>query len=49
MEEVGLGSRAKRMIREANAKTVERIFVLACRAHKVYRARSDLVSIFKLV
>ena len=49
MDEVGLGSRSKRMLRDDDAKTIDRIYVLACRAHKVYRARADLINIFKLV
>ena len=43
MNEIGMGYRAQRMLRDESQITVERIYVLACRAHKLHRARIELV------
>ena len=46
MDELGMGYRVDRMRREESQIDIERVYTLVCRAHKLYRARIDLVSIF---
>ena len=46
MGELGMGYRVERMRREESQIDIERVYTLVCRAHKLYRARIDLVSIF---
>lgn len=46
MHEMGLGCRLGRMQRRDEDKTLDRIYVLACRAHKLYKAREQLIQIF---
>ena len=46
LTELGMGYRCARMLREENDVTMERVYVLACRAHKLHRARIELVNIF---
>lgn len=47
--ELSLGYRFTRMLREDNELNLERVYTLACRAHKLFRARSELVSIFEQI
>lgn len=44
-----MGYRAKRMQRDETQIDIERVYVMACRAHKLHRARNELVSIFKSI
>ena len=46
LTELGMGYRVARMQREESEVTIERVYVLACRAHKLHRARIELVTIF---
>ena len=46
LQEVGMGYRVQRMKREESQINIERVYVLACRAHKLHRARIDLLNIF---
>ena len=39
--------RAERMGRGDNQINVERVYVLACRAHKLHRSRVELINIFE--
>lgn len=41
-----MGNRVDRMRREESLIDTERVYVLVCRAHKLYRARIDLIRIF---
>ena len=49
MNEMGLGGRLGRMKRNDDEKTLDRIYVLACRAHKLYKAREQLIVIFSQI
>ena len=49
MNEIGLGYRLDRMQRDENQKNLDRIYVLACRAHKLYKARQSLIQIFSQI
>ena len=49
MNEIGLGYRIDRMQRDESQKNLERCYVLACRAHKLYKARQTLISIFSQI
>lgn len=47
--ELGMGYRVGRMKREDEDINIERVYVMACRAHKLHRARVDLIGIFDQV
>ena len=49
MNEMGLGGRLGRMQRSDDEKTLDRIYVLACRAQKLYKAREQLIVIFSQI
>ena len=49
MHEMGLGCRLGRMQRSDGEKTLDRIYILACRAHKLYKAREQLIQIFSQI
>ena len=42
-----MGYRAERMGRDDSQINVERVYVLACRAHKLQRSRVELINIFE--
>lgn len=44
-----MGYRADRMQRDESQVNIERVYVMACRAHKLHRARIDLISIFEQI
>ena len=44
--ELGMGYRVGRMKRDDTEINIERVYVMACRAHKLHRARIELISIF---
>jgi hypothetical protein len=44
-----MGYRADRMQREESQLNIERVYVMACRAHKLHRARIELISIFEQI
>ena len=44
-----MGYRARRMQRDEPEIDIERVYVMACRAHKLYRARTELIDIFKMI
>ena len=44
-----MGYRVNRMMRDESEIDIERVYVMACRAHKLHRARIDLVGIFDLI
>ena len=49
LSEMGMGYRAKRMKRDESLIDLERVYVMTCRAHKLHRARIELVAIFKSI
>ena len=44
--ELGMGYRVARMQREESQINIERVYVMTCRAHKLHRARMELINIF---
>ena len=49
LSELGMGYRAARMEREESQIDVKRVYVMVCRAHKLHRARIELINIFDLI
>ena len=49
LTEQGMGYRATRMERDESQIDIERVYVMTCRAHKLHRARKDLVEIFLMI
>ena len=44
-----MGYRARRMQRDDTQIDLERVYVMACRAHKLHRARNDLINVFRMI
>lgn len=49
LNELGMGYRARRMQRDDKQIDIERVYVMSCRAHKLHRARNELIKIFKMI
>ena len=49
LNELGMGYRARRMQRDGAQIDLERVYIMSCRAHKLHRARGDLIKIFRMI